>query len=159
MAASASWRSISVSAVARRYYVRGVEELRRGDVEQAREDFRSALELAPTFGEARIAYAHALARTSEAPRAAQLLRTGLGRPGIRDRERTALLRALGDVLIAAGDYRGAEEAYFEASRAGDRVGIQQVDLHDRLARLRAKTGRFAEALDELLAAARGLNPR
>jgi hypothetical protein len=32
--------------------------------------------------------------------------------------------------------------------------MPQVDLHDRLARLRAKTGRFAEALDELLAAAR-----
>jgi thioredoxin-like negative regulator of GroEL len=144
-----------LSAVARRYYVRAVEQLRRGDVEQAREDFRAALELAPTFTEARVAYANALARTGDAPRAGQLLRTGLGRPGIRDRERMALQRALGDVLIAAGDYRGAEEAFFEAARAGDRIGMPQVDLHDRLARLRAKTGRFAEALDELLAAARG----
>ncbi len=148
-----------MSAVARRYYVRALEQLRRGDVTDAREDFRAALELAPTFTEARIAYATALARTGDAPRAAQLIRTGLARPGLRDRERIVLQRTLGDILIAAGDYRGAEEAVFQAARIGDRIGQPQVDLHDRLARLRAKTGRFAEALDELLAAARGTNPR
>ena len=60
----------------------------------------------------------------------------------------------GDVLIAAGDYRGAEEAFSIASESGASLGIPQSDLHDRLARVRAKTGRFAEALDELLAAAR-----
>ena len=143
-----------MSAIARRYYVRAVEQLRRGDQEQAREDFRAALELAPSFAQARVAYANALARSGDAPRAAQLLRNGLGRPGIGGRERLGLLRALGDVLIAANDYRGAEEAFFEAARVGDGIGLPQVDLHDRLARLRAKTGRFPEALDELLAAAR-----
>jgi tetratricopeptide (TPR) repeat protein len=143
-----------VSAVARRYYVRALDQLRRGDQEQAREDFRAALELAPSFTEARVAYSNALARSGDAPRAAQLLRNGLQRAGIRGRERLGLLRALGDVLIAANDYRGAEEAFFEAARAGDSIGQPQVDLHDRLARLRAKTGRFPEALDELLAAAR-----
>lgn len=146
-----------MSAIARRYYVRATEHLRRGDTDQAREDFRAALELVPSFVEARVAYAHALARGGDAAYAAQLLRTGIARPGIRDGERVALSRALGDVLIAAGsaaDYRAAEEAYFEAARLGDRIGHPQTDLHDRLARLRAKTGRFVDALDELLAAAR-----
>jgi tetratricopeptide (TPR) repeat protein len=144
-----------MSTVARRYYVRGLEQARRGNMDDAADDFRAALELAPTFTEARIACASSLARSGDAPRAAQLVRNGLARSGIRDRERLALCRALGDVLIATGDYRGAEEAYHDAARTGDRIGIPQTDLHDRLARLRAKTGRFAEALDELLAAARG----
>lgn len=144
-----------MSAVARRYYVRAVEQMRRGEMDDATEGFRVALDMAASFVEARVAYSNALARTGDAPRAAQTLRTGLARPGIRERERLTLLRALGDVLIAAGDYRGAEEAFHSAARAGDEIGIPQLDLHDRLARLRAKTGRFGEALDELLAAARG----
>ena len=143
-----------MSAIARRYYVRAREEVRRGDLEQARENFRNALELAPMFNEARIAFAHALARGGDATYGAQILRSGLGRPGLRGLERLALQRALGDVLIAAGDYRAAEEAYSEAAAAGEWAGMPPVDLHDRLARLRAKTGRFPEALSELLAAAR-----
>ncbi|MSP60315.1 MAG: tetratricopeptide repeat protein [Myxococcales bacterium] len=143
-----------MSTVARRYYVRAVEQLRRGEVDDAAEGFRVALDMAPMFVEARVAYANALARTGDAPRAANSLRAGLARPGARPREILLVQRALGDVLIAAGDYRGAEEAYFTAAKLGDQLGVPQVDLHDRLARLRAKTGRFGEALDELLAAAR-----
>ena len=143
-----------MSAVARRYYVRAVEQLRRGDLEAARDDFRAALELAPSFVEARVAYATGLARTGDASRAAQLLRTGLQRE-TRPRARMALESALGDVLIAASDYRGAEAAFVAAAQSGDALGVPQTAaLHDRLARLRAKTGRFEEALDELLAAAR-----
>jgi Flp pilus assembly protein TadD len=62
-----------------------------------------------------------------------------------------LMRALGDALLIAGDFLAAEEALSEttASSASD-----SADLHDRLARLRARTGRFPEAFTELLAAAR-----
>ena len=142
-----------MSAVARRYYVRGVEQLRRGELEPARDSLRSALELAADFVMARVAYANVLARTGEPPRAASLLRDGLAVER-RPRARVALQRTLGDVLIAAGDYRGAEEAFAQAASDGETSGAPQRDLHDRLARLRAKTGRFAEALDQLLAAAR-----
>lgn len=143
-----------MSAVARRYYVRALEALPQGQLDEARGHLHAALELAPYFVEARVAYATLLARHSDAPRAAQLLRDGLRGSGLGPRARLSLLRALGDVLIAAGDYRGAEDAFTQATVTGDEIGLPQDDLHDRLARLRAKTGRFAEALDELLAAAR-----
>ena len=146
-----------MSSVARRYFVRATELMRRGDHEQARDEFRAALELAPMYVEARVSYAHAIARGGDGARAAQLVRAGLGRPGLRDPERLLLLRALGDVLIASGtaaDYRAAEEAYNDGARLGEAIGQPQIDLHDRLARLRAKPGRFAEAIEELLAAAR-----
>ena len=142
-----------MSAVARRYYVRATELLKRGDLDSARDDFRAALDMAPMFVEARISYATVLARIGEASRAAQVLRAGLQNER-RPRSRLSLESALGDVLIAAGDYRGAEEAFTSAARTGGDLGLPQAELHDRLARLRAKTGRFEEALDELLAAAR-----
>lgn len=53
------------------------------------------------------------------------------------------------MLIAGGDYSGAEAAFAQASQLGASRA-----LHDRLARLRAKTGRYADALGELLRAAR-----
>lgn len=136
--------------IARRYYVRGCDELRRGDLEDACQDLQAAIQLIPGFHEARIAYAAALLRLKDPPRAAQTLRAGLhynaSGPG-----RTMLLRALGDALLIAGDFLGAEEALSEttAISAGD-----SADLHDRLARLRARTGRFTDAFTELLAAAR-----
>ena len=148
-----------MSATARRYYVRAVEQLKRGDLESARDDFRAAIEMAPTFVEARIGYATSLARSGEATRAAQLLRTGLARE-TRPRPRMSLESSLGDVLIAAGDYRGAEAAFVAAAQSADALGLPQTAaLHDRLARLRAKTGRFEDALDELLAAARASERR
>ena len=52
---------------------------------------------------------------------------------------------------AGGDFLGAEQAFAE-SRA--QSPSDSADLHDRVARLRARTGRFDEAFTELLAAAR-----
>ena len=140
-----------MSVPARRCYVRGVEALKRGDTDSARDELRAALDLAPTFVAARVAYASLLARLGDRAHAALLLRESLAVER-GSRARIALHRTLGDVLIASSDYRGAEQAFLQAAEAGDREGISQADLHDRLARLRAKTGRFAEALDELLAA-------
>ena len=141
------------SAIARNYYVRGLEGLRRGSLDTARDDLRAALDLDAGFVDARVAFSGVLARTGDAPRAAQLLREGLNHP-VGPRARVSLHRALGDVLIAAGDYRGAEDAFSQAATVGSAAGLPQHDLHDRLARLRAKTGRFSEALGELLSAAR-----
>ena len=141
------------AAIARNYFVRGLDGLRHGSLDTARDDLRAALDMDPGFVDARVAYAGVLARSGDATRASQILRDGLSGQK-RPRARVSLLRALGDVLIAAGDYRGAEEAFSLAATAGADAGLPQHDLHDRLARLRAKTGRFPEALDELLAAAR-----
>lgn len=133
--------------VARRYFVRGRELLKRGELDSACSEFGNALELVPDFVEARVGYALTLARI-DPPRAAQSLRSGLNR-GPRPSQRKQLLCALGDVLLTSGDYPGAEAAYEEATTLG------ATRLHDRLGRLRAKTGRFAEAISELLLAARG----
>ena len=132
--------------VARRYFLRGRELLKRGDIDSACQEFSNALELVPDFVEARVGYALTLARI-DSPRAAQSLRSGLNRQ-VRPTQRRQLLCALGDVLLTSGDYFGAEQAYDEATALG------QTGLHDRLGRLRAKTGRFKEAIAELLLAAR-----
>jgi tetratricopeptide (TPR) repeat protein len=132
--------------VARRYFLRGRELLKRGDIDSACQEFANALELIPDFVEARVGFALTLARI-DPPRAAQSLRNGLNRHQ-RQSQRRQLLCALGDVLLTSGDYPGAEAAYDEA------ITLGQKSLHDRLGRLRAKTGRFAEALGELLLAAR-----
>ena len=136
--------------VARRYFLRAREALRRGDLGGASEGFSAAVELAPDFVEARIGHALILSR-SNTRAATQSLRTALGRVK-RAGERAHLLCALGDVLVAADDYLGAEAAYAEASGLPN---ASPARLHDRLARLRAKTGNYAAAIDELLAAARG----
>ena len=60
-----------MSSVARRYYERGRAALDVGDLESAQEAFRAALDLAPSFGDARVAYAVALAKASDCPRAAR----------------------------------------------------------------------------------------
>ena len=133
--------------VARRYFLRGRELLKRGDLDSACHEFGNALELVPDFVEARVGFALTLARI-DPPRAAQSLRSGLNRTA-RPGQRKQLLCALGDVLLTSGDYPGAEAAYEEATTLG------AAKLHDRLGRLRAKTGRFAEAIGELLLAARG----
>src|SRR5258708_36553062 len=95
-----------MSAIARRYFVRAVEHVKRGDLEAAREDFRGALDLAPTFVEARVSYAMALAQTGDASRASQLLRQGLQRE-TRPSARVRLEAALGRVLFAAAWPHGA----------------------------------------------------
>jgi tetratricopeptide (TPR) repeat protein len=129
--------------------------MRRGE-QPAREDLEAALGLAPDFVDARVALAALLARSGDAQRAATLLRDGIA-AARRPRARLTLERALGEVLIAVGDYRGAEEALTRAAAGSEGQAVDahaERHLRDRLARLRAKTGRFAEALDELLAAAR-----
>ncbi|HLL25283.1 MAG TPA: tetratricopeptide repeat protein, partial [Kofleriaceae bacterium] len=68
-----------MSSVARRYYERGRQALDNNDLETAQESLRAALDLAPQFGNARVAYAVAVAKGGDAPRAAQILRHGVGR--------------------------------------------------------------------------------
>jgi cytochrome c-type biogenesis protein CcmH/NrfG len=133
--------------VARRYFLRGRELLKHGDIDSACQEFANAMELVPDFVEARVGFALTLARI-DPPRAAQSLRNGLNRHQ-RPNQRRQLFCALGDVLLTSGDYLGAEAAYTEATQLG------ASGLHDRLGRLRAKTGRFAEAIGELLLAAKG----
>lgn len=136
------------AVVARRYFARGREQLRAGELDAAAESFAAAVELAPDFTEARVGAALTQART-DPPRAAQLLRGGL-RTAVRASARRLLLVALGDVLTAAGDFPGADAAYAEAARLPGRH-----PLAARLARLHAKTGRYAEAFAALAAATRG----
>ena len=121
------------------------EQLRAGDLDAATQSFGAAVELAPYFVEARVGAALTLARTNP-PRAAQLLRTGL-RGLTRASQRRLVLVALGDVLTVGGDFPGADEAYAQASQLPGRH-----PLASRLARLQAKTGRYAEALATLAAA-------
>lgn len=136
--------------IARRYYVRGCDELRRGELEDACQDLQAAIQLIPGYYEARIAYATALLRLKDPPRATQTLRAGL-HYSPSGAGRGMLLRALGDALVIAGDFPGAEQAFAETTAVS---ASDSADLHDRLARLRARTGRFPEAFSELLAAAR-----
>src|SRR5262249_52790644 len=100
--------------MARRYFVRAHAELGRGEVEAAAESFRAAMDLSATFLSARLGYAAALVRLGDTPRAAQVLRAGVGR-ATSDRARAALLQMLGDVLVAGGDFFGAEDAYRQVS--------------------------------------------
>src|SRR5580704_8630272 len=99
-----------MSSVARRYYERGRVALDNGDLEAAQEALRAALDLAPAFGNARVAYAVALARAGDCPRGAQLLRAGLGRASSR-LSAAAMQATLGDVLTMGGDFFGAEDAF------------------------------------------------
>jgi len=133
--------------VARRYFVRGREHLRRGDYDEAEREFAAAIELSPLFVEARIGYALVVCR-ADPPRAAQLLRVGVQRAQ-RASERRVLLGALGDVQLAGGDFLGAEESFAEAAR----LPGSDARLHDRTGRLRAKTGRYGDALVAFLSAA------
>ena len=136
--------------IARRYYTRGCGELQKGELDDACQDLQAAVQLFPTFYEARIAYATALLRLKDAPRAIQTLRAGLHYCH-NSAARSLLCRVLGDALTAGGDFLAAEQAFAE-SRA--QSPSDSADLHDRVARLRARTGRFDEAFTELLAAAR-----
>lgn len=132
--------------VARRYYLRGAEALQRREHDEAMGDFQAALELCPHFYEARVGVALALCRQGESARAANLLRGRLAE-ATELAERVALSQALAEALIASRDLLGAERALAEAV-AGGAAG-----LHDPLARLRARSGRFSEAFAELLKAA------
>ena len=141
--------------IARRYYTRGCDELHKNELDDACQDLQAAVQLIPTFYEARIAYALALLRLKDAPRAAQTLRAGLHYAGPGP-ARALLCRALGDALVSSGDFLGAEQAFAESQVSSPG---ESADLHDRLARLRARTGRFSEAFAELYAAARLSRPQ
>ena len=135
--------------LARRYLLRGQGELGRGENEVAIESFRAALDLMPSFVSARIAYAVALVRVGDPPRAAQALRAGLGRPN-PPRARAAILQTLGDVLVAGGDFLGGEDAYRQ---------VQEIVPNDPapaagLARVAAKLGRYKDSFAALLVVAR-----
>lgn len=138
-----------MSTAARRYFLRGTAALESGDLDGAIEGLSAAVDLSPRFVAARLAYAAALARRGDCPRAAQTLRAGLGRPATAT-ERSALWASLGDVLVRAGDFPGAEDAY--AQLAGDPRFAARAAAGR--ARALATTGRYAESFASLREAAR-----
>lgn len=140
-----------MSAVARRYYTRGREALARGDMDGALEALRAALDLAPWFTSARIAYAVTLARTGDCPRAAQALRAGLGTRASAV-SRAAMWATLGDVLTAGGDFLGAEDAF---KQAATHPGFE-ARAASGLTRVYGKLGRYQDAFAQLRAAAAAL---
>jgi Flp pilus assembly protein TadD len=138
-----------VSQVARRYFDRGVAALQNQDLESALEALRAAVELAPTFGNARVAYAIALAKYGDAPRGASILRAGIGRAS-SPISAAAMWATLGDVLTMGGDFFGAEEAFREAAKAPSFEARAAAGL----ARVYAKLGRHADMATQLKLAAR-----
>jgi Flp pilus assembly protein TadD len=127
-----------VSSVARRYFERGKAALDVGDLETAQEALRAALDLAPAFGNARTAYAVALAKAGDCPRAAAVLRAGIPR-ATSPVSRAAMYATLGDVLVLGGDFFGAEEAFNMAGQCSGfeaRVASGQARVHARLGRYR-----------------------
>jgi Flp pilus assembly protein TadD len=137
-----------MSQVARRYHERGVKAMADGDLESALEALRAAVELAPTFGNARVAYAIALARYGDAPRGAAVLRAGIGRAS-SPIAAAAMWATLGDVLTMGGDFFGAEEAFREAGR----VDGFAARAASGLARVYARLGRHREMAEQLRLAA------
>jgi tetratricopeptide (TPR) repeat protein len=138
-----------MSAVARRYYERGRDALATGDLESAQEALRAALEVAPSFGNARVAYAVALARAGDCPRAAQLLRGGFALAS-SPISAAAMQATLGDVLVLGGDFLAAEQAFLQAGR----IPGFEARAASGLARVYARLGRLAEMAAQLAIAAR-----
>jgi Flp pilus assembly protein TadD len=138
-----------MSQVARRYFERGKAALVTGDLESAQESLRAAVDLAPGFGNARIAYGVALARAGDCPRAAQVLRSGVPRASSA-KATAALWATLGDVLVLGGDFLGAEEAF---RQAGATPGFE-VRVASGLARVYARVGRFTEMAEQLARASK-----
>ena len=132
-----------MSSVARRYYERGRSALDAGDLESAQEALRAALDLAPAFGSARVAYAVALAKANDCPRAAQVLRSGLGRA-------SSPVSAAAMYATLGGDFFGAEEAF---NAAGQTPGFE-VRVASGLARVYARLGRYRDMAIQLQRAAR-----
>src|SRR5262245_56006235 len=104
-----------MSAQARRYYERGKQALDTGDLETAQQQLSSALQLAPNFGNPLVAYAIALAKAGDCPRAANVLRGGIPRASSR-KSAAAIQATLGDVLVLGGDFLGAEQAFNTAAQ-------------------------------------------
>ncbi|MDB4959460.1 MAG: Tetratricopeptide 4 [Myxococcales bacterium] len=137
-----------MSSVARRYYERGRQALDTGDLQTAQESLGAALELAPGFGNARVAYAVALAKAGDCPRAAAILRAGLPRASSRI-SAAAMYATLGDVLTLGGDFFGAEDAF---GSAGQTPGFE-ARVASGLARVHARLGRYREMAEALRRAA------
>jgi tetratricopeptide (TPR) repeat protein len=138
-----------MSTVARRYYDRGVKAIASADLDSAQENLRAAVDLAPNFGNARVAYAIAVAKAGDTPRAAQILRGGLPRAS-SPVSAAAMQATLGDVLTLGGDFYGAEEAFRQAGT----VPAYAARCASGLARVYFKLGRHADAVAELKKAAR-----
>jgi len=137
-----------MSAAARRYYERGRAALDTGDLESAQEALRSALDLAPHFGNARVAYAVALAKAGDCPRAATVLRAGISRASSAI-SAAAMYATLGDVLVLGGDFYGAEEAFNTAAQT---PGFE-ARVASGLARVYARLGRYRDMAVQLRTAA------
>ena len=137
-----------MSSVARRYYERGKQALDTGDLDVAQESLRAALELAPGFGNARVAYAVALAKAGDCPRAAGILRAGIPR-ATSPISAAAMYATLGDVLVMGGDFFAAEEAFH---MAGQTPGFE-ARVASGLARVHARLGRYRDMADALRRAA------
>jgi Flp pilus assembly protein TadD len=137
-----------MSTVARRYLERGRSALAGGDLESAQESLRAAVELAPGLADARMALAVAIARAGDAPRAAQVLRAGLGR-ATSPVAAAAMWCTLGDVLTLGGDFFAAEEAF---GRAASTPGFA-ARAATGLARVYGRLGRFADMATQLRRAA------
>jgi Flp pilus assembly protein TadD len=137
-----------MSAAARRYYERGRAALDTGDLESAQEALRSALDLAPHFGNARVAYAVALAKAGDCPRAATVLRAGIPR-ATSPISAAAMYATLGDVLTLGGDFFGAEEAFNTAAQT---PGFE-ARVASGLARVYARLGRYRDMAAQLQRAA------
>ncbi len=137
-----------MSAQARRYYERGKQALDAGDLETAQQQLASALQLAPQFGNAICAYAVALAKAGDCPRAAAVLRSGVPRAS-SPISAAAMHATLGDVLVLGGDYFGAEDAYTAAGRT---PGFE-ARCASGMARVHARLGRYREMAQALERAA------
>jgi len=137
-----------MSQVARRYYERGTAALATGDLNSAEEALRAAIDLAPSFGNARIAYAITLARNGDCPRAATVLRSGIGRVA-SPKAAAAMYATLGDVLVLGGDFFGAEDAFKQAAQT---PGFE-ARVASGLARVYARLGRYADMAAQLKRAA------
>lgn len=137
-----------MSSVARRYYERGMHSLETNDLETAQESLRAALDLAPGFNNARCAYAVALAKAGDAPRAATVLRAGIPR-ATSPITAAALYATLGDVCVIGGDFFGAEEAF---NMAAQTPGFE-IRVASGLARVQARLGRFRDMAQSLRRAA------
>ncbi len=137
-----------MSAQARRYYERGKQALDTGDLETAQQQLASALQLAPSFGNAICAYAVALARAGDCPRAASVLRSGIPRASSRV-SAAAMHATLGDVLVLGGDFFGAEDAFNTAAQT---PGFE-ARVASGLARVYARLGRYRDMAQQLARAA------
>ena len=142
-----------MSAIARRYYERGKAALDTGNLEVAQDELRAAVDLAPNFGNARCAWAVALARAGDCPRAANVLRAGIPRASSAI-SRAAMYATLGDVLVLGGDFFGAEEAFNMAAQA---PGFE-ARVASGMARVHARLGRYREMAQALRTASAASAP-